>query len=146
MRTITSACTCVVVGLAAAGVSRVLDSGFLGSFLSANLLVLLIALMAINTTTVSVILTKMREIADANPRVDFAATRRAMQGATIEQMVLIVLAAVLLVANGSPRLVAAVPHASYIITSLLVAVFVFALQILYDTAHAVYVILDHDEG
>ena len=137
------ACTCIVIGLAAISVSELLQSAYLPDFLGADLLVILVALMAINTTTASVILTKMREIADKNPEVDFAGTRRSMKAATVEQLALIVLAIALLVAKGSPSLLDHVPHASFAINSLLVAVFAFALQVLYDTSKAVYVILDH---
>ena len=144
-RTVTTACTCVVIGLAVVALSDLAGSTYIEQFLDANLLLVLVALMAINTTTVSVILTKMREIADSHPGADFAATRRSMQGATREQLVLIVVAALLLAAMHSPWLVRHMPHADFIVTSLLVAVFAFALQVLYDTARAVYVILDHGQ-
>lgn len=144
-RAIMLACTCTVIGLAAGALSHLAGSSYLETFLDANLLVVLIALMAINTTTVSVILTKMREIADAHPDVDFASTRRSMRAATLEQLVLIVVAAILLAAKGSPWLPAHVPHAAFVITSLLIAVFAYALQVLFDTAKAVYVILDHGQ-
>lgn len=143
-RTIMIACTCIVIGLAADALSLAAGSTFLPDFMSANLLVVLIALMAINTTTVSVLLTKMREIADSHPEVNFQATRRSMRNATLEQLVLIVIAAVLLVVKGSTLILAKVPYSEFVITSLLVAVFAFALQVLYDTASAVYVILDHE--
>ena len=138
-------CTWIVVGLVATAVSRLSGSTYLGTFLETNLLVVLIALMAINTTTVSVILTKMREIAEAHPEVDFASTRRNMRLSTVEQLVLVVIAAVLLTLKSSPWLVSHIPHFAFVGDSLLVAVFAYALQVLYDTASAVYVILDHDQ-
>lgn len=142
-RTITTGCTCIVIGLGVAALSDLAGSAYIETFLDANLLVVLVALMAINTTTASVILTKMREIADAHPKADFAATRRSMRGATIEQLALIVIAIALLAAKDSPWLIHRLPHAEFVLTSLLIAVFAFALQVLYDTARAVYVILDH---
>jgi hypothetical protein len=41
-----------------------LKSNFISEFLTHNLITLLIALVAINTTTLSVVLTKIREIMD----------------------------------------------------------------------------------
>lgn len=138
------ACTCVVIGLGANASAHLLGSPYLSKFLDANLLVILIALMAINTTTVSVILTKMSEIADRNPDVNFRATRGSMRRATVEQLVLVVIASFLLILRGSPLVLDNVPFSAFVIESLLVAVFAYAIQILHDTAKAVYVILDYE--
>lgn len=139
------ACTCIVLGLAATGLSSLAGSVFLSAFLDANLLLVLIALMAINTTTVSVILTKMKEIAQEHPGANFSATRKSMKQATLEQLALIVVAVLLQVAKTSPRVLSEVPSAKFILDALLVAVFAFALQILFDTAQGVYVILDSED-
>lgn len=143
-RTIMQACTCFVIGMIAIGVSELLDSQFLSEFISTNLLLLLVALMAINSTTASVVLAKMRELADRKPDLDFANTRKSMLNATLEQLVLIVLSATLQVVAGSTTLLTTTPIIEYVVNSLLIAVFAFALQIQYDTAKAVYVILDHE--
>lgn len=100
--------------------------------------------MAINSTTASVVLAKMRELADRKPDLDFANTRKSMLNATLEQLVLIVLSATLQVVAGSTTLLTTTPIIEYVVNSLLIAVFAFALQIQYDTAKAVYVILDHE--
>lgn len=138
------ASTCIVIGLVVTGLSDAAGSSFLSGFLDQNLLLVLIALMAINTTTVSVILTKMKEIADASPDSDFSATRHSMKVSTVEQMVLIVVAVVLQVAKSSPWLLLRWDNFEFVINSLLVAVFAYSMQVLYDTAQGVYVILDHE--
>ena len=54
----------LVIGLLATLLAEWLQSDFISTFLSENLITLLIALVAINTTTLSVVLTKIREISD----------------------------------------------------------------------------------
>ena len=138
------ACTCIVIGLVVNGLSIFMGTNFIVTFLDANLLVLLIALWAINTTTVSVILTKMREIKEKYPSNNFVMTRNSMKWATIEQLILVVVAVVVQMCKTSVIVVSFVPHGQYIFNSLLVGVFAFSLQILFDTARGVYVILDHE--
>jgi len=83
------ACTYIVVGASINGISLLIKSDFLCKFLDQNLILLLVAILAINTTTISVILSKMREIADKNPGVDFGRTIRAMKHSTLEHIYLV---------------------------------------------------------
>lgn len=136
-------CTLLVIGFVANGMAVLIGSPFFCTFLDQNLILLLVALFAINTTTTSVILTKMREIADRHPDVDFATTRKQMKAAAVEQVALIVVAVVVELLKASPWLSQHVPYLEFILNSTLVSVFAYAVYILYDTAKGVYVILDH---
>ena len=142
MQTFMLSCTFVVIGFVVNALSYLLGSRYLCSFLDGNLLLILIALLAINTTTVSVILTKMREIADRNPIVDFERTRRSMNTASIEQLILIILTVVLQIIKASPIIINLIPRSEFILESFLIAVFAFSVQIVFDTAKGIYVILD----
>lgn len=143
MITVMFICTFLVIGVAVNGVSEITGSLFLGKFLDGNLIALLAALFAINTTTVSVILTKMREIANANPQVDFTRTRKSMKRATVEQVLLIVFTVIFEIAKGSPWVIQHIPYSEFAINSMLTGIFGYSIQIVYDTAKGVYVILDY---
>ena len=143
IRSLATACVCIVIGLAANAIFVLADSDYLARFLESNLLLLLIALMAINATTTGVILTRMRQIVDDDSKVDFTKTRKSLKSATREQFALIVAGGVLLAAKGSIWILQNVPHSDFVLTSLLIAVLAFALQILLDTAMAVYLLVDH---
>ncbi|MFA6174799.1 MAG: hypothetical protein WC334_05905 [Kiritimatiellales bacterium] len=136
-------CTLLVMGFAINGLASLIGSNFLSLFLDQNLILLLVALFAINTTTASVILTKMREIADKHPNVDFQTTRKEMKTSSFEQVALILLAVLIGVLKSSPWMADHIPHLEFILNSVLVGIFFYAVHILYDTAKGVYVILDH---
>ena len=143
MMTFMLICTFLVVGFAINGLSELAGSSFLNKFLDGNLIVLLVALFSINTTTVSLILTKMREIADKYPSADFTKTRKAMKRATIEQVFLIGLGVIFEIIKSSPWMIRNVPYSEFILNSMLAGIFGYAIQIVYDTAKGVYVILDY---
>ena len=140
---IMTVCTLLVIGFIINGLATFIGSTFLCSFLDQNLILLLVALFAINTTTASVILTKMREIADKHPEVDFKTTRNQMKASSLEQVILIIIAILTGILKTSPWLLEHVPHLHFFLNSILVGVFAYAIHILYDTAKGVYVILDH---
>jgi hypothetical protein len=142
-KVIMMSCTFLVVGSIINVLSQLLESSFLCKFLEQNLILLLVAILAINTTTISVILTKMREIADKNPKADFGNTRKAMRRSTLEHLSLICIAATVQIVKGSPIVCTSLTYACFILDSLLIAVFIYSIQIVYDTAQSVYVILDY---
>lgn len=133
---------CVIVGLAVTAISDAAGSTFLAAFLEDNLLLALIALLAINTSTSGVILSRLRELAENRPEIKFTRTLAAMRQATLEQVVLVALAVAVLVAKDSTWVAVNWPDAGFVANALLAAVFVYALQIMYDTAVAVYRIVD----
>jgi len=130
----------LVIGLLVTALSNWLQSNFISEFLAANLITLLIALVAINTTTLSVVLTKIREITDQYGG-DFTITANEMKLSIVEQVVLIILSIAVQVIGTSSLLQASYPMLGFVSSVILVAIFSYAIYILYDTANSIFVIL-----
>lgn len=133
---------CVGVGYLSQVVQSSLDSEFLNHFLSCNLVNLLVALLAINTATLGIVLTKIRDLVEryGSPE-SFQRTRAQCLLSVREQLALIVVAIVLLTVSGSSRLTGE-GDLRLVINTLVAAVFAYAIHILYDTAISVFVIID----
>lgn len=118
---------------------------FLIDFLARNLITLLVALLAINSATMGIVSSKIRDMMDSSPRAGgcFQRTKRGMLHSIREQISLIVIAIILLVSSGSPKL-ASIPNLAEFADICLVSIFVYAMRILYDTAKSVLIILDFD--
>jgi hypothetical protein len=134
----------LVLGLLLQGIASWLNSSFLEEFLADNLITLLLALLAINATTLSVILTKLQEIVEEH-QADFSRTIRAMKRSIIEQIALVSLASIALVLKESTVVQALWGSSDFVLNVMLIAVFICALHILYDTANGVFVILHGPE-
>lgn len=134
-------CTAIVGGVLLNGASIWLDSDFLHGFLHQNLIVLLTALMAINGTTMSVVVTKLQEILECAEEADFQNTVREMKISIYEQIWLIISALIIQIiaesksSNGWPF------YINFALSSALAGIFVYAIYILYDTAKSVFVLL-----
>jgi len=131
----------ITFGFVANGLTNYLESEFLNTFLNGNLVLVLIALLAINATTAGLILTRISDITQRRTEAEFSKTCIELKRSTGEQLALVVLAILFQVLKSSPSVVAGLPHALYIFESCLVGIFVFALYILWDTACAIYVIV-----
>ena len=134
----------VFAGLARYG-SDYLGSDYLIKFLDENLITILIALLAINTTTGSVVMTKLREITDKNG-VDFSETIKQLKLSIFEQVFLIIVALVLLVLAHSQLFMSMFSFSEALVETLLIAVFVANLYNLYDTANSIFIILDNEDS
>src|SRR5690349_12926656 len=111
----------LLIGLLVTALSRWLQSNFISQFLAQNLITLLIALVAINTTTLSVVLTKIREIMDQLGG-DFTRTAREMKLSIVEQVALIIAAIVVQVINTSSLIKAIFPSADFVASVILVGI------------------------
>lgn len=118
------------------------DTKFLFEFLKSNLITLLVALIAINSATLSIVLTKIRELIDKKGTGNFSPTKDQMILSIQEQIILILLAIVLFMIIDSTFIK---NHQEYkiLVEALLIGTFIYALRILYDTAKSVFVILDY---
>jgi hypothetical protein len=120
------------------------ESRYITAFLKQNLVTILVALLAINCTTLGIVLTKLRELIDSSKKGGaFSGTKKEMMRSINEQIVLIVTALVLLLIQDSKWLESHVCFTG-LIQVLVMACFVFAIMILYDTAKSVFVILDYE--
>ncbi|MFA5118794.1 MAG: hypothetical protein WC695_08105 [Candidatus Omnitrophota bacterium] len=134
----------VLLGIIINSLSSWMGSHFLLKFLDCNLITLLVALMAINTTTMSVMMTKMSEIKERH-KIDFPKTIREMTASIYEQISLICIAVALQIISDSPKMKQLWPNPEFIISSFLVAVFVYAMLILFDTAKGIFVLLENEK-
>ncbi|EGR3921868.1 hypothetical protein O1B78_003577 [Vibrio cholerae] len=132
------------IGFVAELTNSWLGSEFLHKFLSQNLVTILIALLAINATTMGIVLTKVREMVDSKGGAScFKRTREQMLLSIKEQIALIVIAVVLFSIKGSAHVIA-IENAELLLNVLTIGVFSYSLLVLYDTAKSVLIIIDFD--
>ncbi|MCF4176422.1 MULTISPECIES: hypothetical protein [Vibrio] len=121
-----------------------LGSEFLHAFLAQNLVTILIALLAINATTMGIVLTKVREMVDSKGSAGcFKRTRDQMLLSIKEQIALVVTAISILSIKGSEHIIA-IDNAELLLNVAIIGVFVYSLMVLYDTAKSVLIIIDFD--
>lgn len=135
----------LVIATTLVTLSKAIESSFIFEFIKSNLITILIALLAINTTTGSVVMTKLKDISDKN-NIDFSSTIGELKSSIIEQMVFIILGILLLVLVGSTKVLAMYEYMNEILYILLVSVFIGSLYNLYDTASSIFIILKHENG
>jgi hypothetical protein len=135
----------LIIGLIITFLANWLQSDFISKFLSANLITLLIALIAINATTLSVVLTKIRELADRHGG-DFSRTATEMKTSILEQVVLVIFAGVIEIIGSSSLISSKLPVITFISNVFLTGIFSYAIYILYDTANSVFVILNFENN
>jgi len=133
----------IVIALVITGFSKWIESDFLNKYLDENLITLLIALLAINTTTSSVVMTKLKEIADETGG-NFSNTIVQLKHSIYEQIIYIIIAVIVLVLSGSKKVVSIHAYSDFILDVLLVAVFSAAMYTLFDTAKSIFVILRYE--
>lgn len=120
-----------------------LASQYFIEFLRANLINILIALLAVNSATMGIVLTKIRELIETHGHGDtFQKTREQFLLSIKEQISLIGVAIVLLTIWQSLYL-RNVHNIGIFFGSAVAAVFVYAMTILYDTAKGVLIIIDY---
>lgn len=123
------------------GLANYLKSDFIGPFLCNNIINILTTLLAINIATCSLIITKLKEISDTESSSNFTNTYNEIKKSLLEQVILIALAFVLSILNSSIVLKSFnYPH-TFIFDSLLTAIFIYALYILWDTGKAIFLMV-----
>jgi len=136
----------MIFGFACAYANDWLESSFYKDFLKTNLMLLLIALLAINATTISIIVSKLRDISSSTPLADFSCTIKSLRISISEQVILIVIASIFQIASESMKIRRVVPLSDLLIQSVLISIFIYAIYIMYDTAHAAFLLLDTDRN
>lgn len=144
MKQIKNICFFFVIGLLVQWFSVLIDSDYLIKFMDNSLITILLALLAINTTTMSVIMTKLKEISEKRHS-DFSATIAALKFSINEQVALIITALVIQIAKNSSKIHIYLPCSNFLFPSLLFGIFCCAIYILYDTANGIFVILRFEE-
>ena len=115
------------------------------AFLSKNLITLLVALLAINSTTMGIVLTKIRDLIDrtGGGAECFNNTKQQMLLSIKEQITLIIIAAALLIIGGSALAIdSQEAHTAYSVA--LSAIFAYSMLNLYDNAKSVLIIIEYE--
>lgn len=141
---LTTSFTSLAIGFIVELLNIWLGSSFLYGFFSANLITILVALLAVNAATMGIVLTKMRDLIDKNGNAEvFKKTRSNMLLSIKEQITLIILATIILSVKSAPA-VKSIENMPLLLNSIVTGLFVYALLVLYDTAKGVLVIVDFD--
>jgi hypothetical protein len=118
------------------------QSHYFTEFLRNNLVNLLVALLAVNSATMGIVLTKIRDLIEKYGHGDaFERTKRHMLLSVKEQIVLITASIFVLTLAQSPYL-KGVPNGGLFFDSCAAAIFVYGMVVLYDTAKSVLIIVD----
>lgn len=134
------------IGFLAQVMQSSLNTNYLNNFLAQNLITILIALLAINSATLGIVLTKIRDLVEKHGNAQcFNATKKQMVLSIKEQIALIIFAVIFLTALSS-TLVAGYTNLKMLFDATVVAIFAYALFVLYDTAKGVLIIIDFDVG
>lgn len=128
--------------------NRWLGSDYLHEFFDTNLISILIALMAINAATMGIVLSRIKELLEKHQGSveKFQSSRDQMLLSIREQIGLICISATLLTVRNAAGLASLMENENVLLllNSLIIAVFVYALRLLYDTAKGVLIVVDFD--
>ena len=119
--------------------SSTLKSDFVDEFLESDLVSILLALLAINITTISVIMAKMQEMAGKG-KLDYSNVIQEMRVSVAEQIGLVLIASILLILKKSTTIANVWPNGESVFTVGLIAVFAYAIRILYSTGEGIFII------
>lgn len=131
----------IVSALALNLLSIFLVSPFLSKFLHDNLINILINLLAINTATTGIVLTKLKEISESHNNFDFSESYKELKLALVEQIILIGLSMIVLIFNDSTLIKSHLSQHDFIFNTLITAIFINALDTLRDTGKAIFLII-----
>ncbi|MFW2585556.1 putative membrane protein [Aliarcobacter faecis] len=133
----------IVVGYLLTQLQLFLGSLYLINFLKQNLITLLVALIAINSATLSILLTKIRELIDKTGQINsFNSTKKQMILSIKEQVSIVFVAILFLIIQDSSFIKLHNEFELFLNVSI-TGCFIYALRILYDTAKSVFIILDY---
>lgn len=131
----------IILGVTSRFLSSWLESPYLMKFLDANLINLQITLLAINTASAGIVLSRMREIIEKNGA-NFDLTINAFRRSAIEQVLLIAAAIATLTTLHSLTLQNFSLHTKTVSECLLITIFLSSIYNLYDNARAIFIIVN----
>ena len=105
-----------------------------------NIISLLITLLAINTATSGLIASKIQDFVIQKPEVDFSLTIKEMKTSLLEQIILIVVSVICLIIQNSKKI--ELEFKDDMCNIILITVFIYSIDILWDTGKAVFVIIE----
>lgn len=120
------------------------SSQYLSKFFETNLITILVALLAINATTMGIVLTKIRDLIDKNGGAEFFRKTRAQMLLSVKEQIGLIVIATSLLSIKSGTSISGVENMPLLLNSVVTSTFVYALIVLYDTAKSILIIVDYD--
>jgi hypothetical protein len=118
-------------------------SQYFSEFLRANLINILIALLAVNSATMGIVLTKIRELIEKHGHGDAFQQSKKQFLLSVKEQVALIGVAILLLTVSQSKYIKDIPNIGLFFGSTIAAVFVYSMTILYDTAKGVLIIIDY---
>lgn len=120
-------------------ISVITGSTFLDNFIKDNLILLLPALLAVNVTTISILLTKIYDLKKEFPNVSFKKPILAMRHSITEQIILVLFATLsLILREGKAISFFTSENGQNLLSVFLIMLAIAAIQIVLDTANALF--------
>lgn len=135
----------LVIAFVAVSIQQRMGGDFLVKFLDDNMLTILIALFAVNSATMGVILSKVRDLVDrdgVDGKIHFKETRKQMTISIYEQFTLIILAVVCGVVASNTWLMSNTEFVFWL-SVFKVGIFAYAMQVLFDLSRSIMKIIDY---
>lgn len=120
--------------------SSYFEAKFLHEYLKNNIIGLLLTLLAINTATLGLIASKIQDIIVNFPQLNFAKTIKEMKFSLKEQIALVAFSILTLIILDSQKII--FPNKEIISNIMLVSILIYAIEILWDTGKAVFVVIE----
>jgi hypothetical protein len=130
----------VIISFAICYGAYYVNSNSLFTYLSNNIVGLLLTLLAINTATSGLIASKMQDLVTNFPDFNFQNTIIQMKLSLLEQIVLIMFSVIILIVQGSQMI--KFQNKDFTLDVLLTTVMVYSIAILWDTGKAVFVVIE----
>lgn len=140
MKTVKNISFFVIISFILNLISYYLESNFLLEFLSSNLIIILLTLLAINTATTGLLSIKIAELETKFNDLDFNSTYIEMKFSLKEQIILIILSLLVLILKDSKLI--DFQCENFIIGTFLTTIFIYAIDILRDTGISVFELLE----
>lgn len=118
-----------------------IESPFLSKFLHDNVVNILIYLLAINTATTGIVLTKLTELSELNNNFDFSESYKELKAALWEQIILIGISLLVLILKDSAIIKAKFEYHDLVFDTVITAIFINSLDSLRDTSKAIFLII-----
>tara|TARA_B100000524_G_scaffold49224_1_gene23216 strand:+ start:55 stop:492 length:438 start_codon:yes stop_codon:yes gene_type:complete len=132
------------IGLILAFISIELESDFLYDFHESNLVIILITLFAINASTITLVLSKLKDLGNEK-KFDFHESFQEIKCSITEQVILICLAILFSILAQSTLIEANFEYNASFFLTLNSAILISAIYILKDTANSLLIVLGNKD-
>ena len=134
----------IVIAIVINLLSFLLDGKYFIEYLIANLITVQLTLLAINTATSGLVISKMQDIKKDNPKLNLKPISKSLLDSLKEQIILVIIAIVLLIVIDS-KITTKSLYSNYIdfgLAVVLIAVFINSVQILWDTGKSIFLMVE----